>query len=473
MTAAVQSMGHLAQYRFSASQDVWTVARCDKTYPPWSILLTELRRLRGTIGTFECSRAYGHAQKGTRKRALICPHANRGKRADTLEPDAWNGLACVTRTATPTPDSVSRVTPQVPFARRLRRALALLSARAQRPALDRIAALRDDLERLRSDDLGLLRSHVAKMDADQAELAMSVNHVVLEISPSLADIQRLRAEDRAEVTSLLALLRSEAGSQAEAGQPLALAVEAADQAAFYEGFEARFRGSRATVREKLVMYVDDVAELRHGQAPLLDVGPGRCEWLELLKEHEIPAFGVDTNPRFVAIGQELGLDVRLGDALAHLRGLPEGELGAITAFQVVEHIPSEALFDLVSLALRALRPGGTLILETPNPLNLMVGSAQFWIDPSHIRPVHPQFLEYLCINRGFTDVQLRFAHPSDGRQFDVGSSGNHTSDELRRLAETLNHLLFDAMDYAVLAKAPPSHETRESLPTAAHETAAR
>ncbi len=402
--------------------------------------------------------------RGYEKTVAALPHANGGNLADTLSGDVWKRVAGVTRT--PAPDSVSPVTPKVPFTHRLRSALYLLSPRARRDELGKIAAIRDDL--------ALLRSHVAKMDADQSQLAMSVNHVLLDVGPSLAEVRRLRAEDRAELTSLLALLRSEKRPEAGTGESLPLAtVEALDTAAFYEGFEARFRGSRESVRDKLAMYIDDVAELRHGQAPLLDIGPGRCEWLELLKEHDIPAFGVDTNQRFVATGEELGLDVRLGDALAIIRELPDGALGAITAFQVIEHIPSEALFDLAGQALRVLRPGGTLILETPNPLNLMVGSAQFWIDPSHIRPVHPQFLEYLCINRGFTDVQLRFAHPSDGRQFDVGSSGNHTSDELRRLAEALNHLLFDAMDYAVLAKAPSTREAHEDVPTAVRETAAR
>ena len=357
------------------------------------------------------------------------------------------------------------VTRRGQFARRVRSALTLLSPRAQRDVRRGIAAIQEDL--------ALLRSHVAKMDADQSHLAMSVNHALLDLGPNLADLRRLRAEDRAAVTSLLALFRSEAGPRA-ASEPLPLAaVEAVDEAAFYEGFENRFRGSRETVREKLVIYVDDVADLRRAQAPLLDIGPGRCEWLELMKEHEIPAYGVDTNPRFVSIGQELGLDLRLGDALAHLRELPDGTLAAITAFQVVEHITSEALFDLVGQALRVLRPGGTLVLETPNPLNLMVGSAMFWIDPSHIRPVHPQFLEYLCINRGFTDVKVRFAHSSDAQQFHVGSSDSRAPDEIRRLAETLNHLLFEAMDYAVVAKAPLSHDAREGLPTAVRETAAR
>jgi O-antigen chain-terminating methyltransferase len=39
-------------------------------------------------------------------------------------------------------------------------------------------------------------------------------------------------------------------------------------------------------------------------------------------------------------------------------------------------------------------PGGLLILETPNPENLVVGACTFWYDPTHIRPLPPAMMRF-------------------------------------------------------------------------------
>jgi len=326
--------------------------------------------------------------------------------------------------------------------------LRLLSPGAQREGAARIAALNQQLAAAREEH-ALLRSHVAKMEAEQAELAMAVHHELLAITPGLAEVKRLRAEDRAEVTSLLAVLRRARATKTSRNAGAAAAeIDDVDMAAFYEGFERRFRGTRESVQDKMRPYIDDVRHLRGGDMPLLDVGPGRCEWLELLQREGVPSYGVDVNPRFVEAGRELGLDVRHEDAITHLRSLPPQSLAGVTAFQVMEHLEPAALFDFVAQALRALRPGGLLIMETPNPLNVLVGSAQFWIDPSHVRPIHPEFLEYLCVNRGFDRVELRFANPSAEKS--------------------------EAMDYAVVAVTPPaSPVTTPAEPAAVESSAAK
>jgi len=225
---------------------------------------------------------------------------------------------------------------------------------------------------------------------------------------------------------------------------------------FYRQLEQRFRGSRTHIKALTKVYVDDV---RATGGPVLDIGCGTGEWLELLGEHHIPAYGVDTNAAFAEDNRARGLDVRVGDAVAHLAGLDPGSLGAVTGFHLAEHLDTEVLLRLIDRARVALRPGGLLILETPNPTNVRVGAAQFWIDPTHIRPLHPELLAFMCTQRGFADVEIRPLHPARHFDIDWGEALGLTIEPGSPAAEILEDLR-DAMaggqDYAVLARATES-----------------
>ena len=227
----------------------------------------------------------------------------------------------------------------------------------------------------------------------------------------------------------------------------------------YEDFENAFRGTRDVVRARQKAYVRDIVPLRDQSLPLLDIGCGRGEWLELLRDHGVPAYGVDTNEAFVKANVERRLDARVADALEHLRDVPESSLAAITAFHVIEHLEVETFLDLVDSALRALRPEGLLILETPNPTNLTVGASTFYIDPTHAKPVHPLWLEFTLSARGFVDVDLRYLHRTPERQ--LSPPGVHSPDGvvLRRLVDHANEAFFGPEDYAAFARKPARDET--------------
>jgi SAM-dependent methyltransferase len=223
----------------------------------------------------------------------------------------------------------------------------------------------------------------------------------------------------------------------------------------YGEFETAFRGSRDTVRERQKTYLEDVLPLRSLSAPVVDLGSGRGEWLELLRDHDVSAYGVDTNELFREQNRERGLDVKHEDALAHLRGLPESTLAVLTAFHLIEHLAPEDLIELVDAALRVLRPGGLLILETPNPMNLEVGASTFHIDPTHRKPVHPMWLEFLLTTRGFVDVELRYLNPAPEVQLKVPSAdGGGDPERLRTFVQQANDVLFGPRDYAAIARKP-------------------
>ena len=107
---------------------------------------------------------------------------------------------------------------------------------------------------------------------------------------------------------------------------------------------------------------------------------------------DIAGYGVDINEVVVERCRARGLDVRAADALVHLREVPEGSVRAVTSFHVVEHLSLDTLVQLIDAALVALKAGGLLIFETPNPTNINVGAASFYLDPTHLKPLHPQFL---------------------------------------------------------------------------------
>lgn len=187
-------------------------------------------------------------------------------------------------------------------------------------------------------------------------------------------------------------------------------------AAVYAQFADRFRGSRADVTAKLRPYLVDVQRVLRTETPgprVVDVGCGRAEWLTLLRDEGVRARGVDANADFVAAGLAGGLDVVQGDAVAYLTEADEGSLDLVTAFHLVEHLDTETLLALFEAARHALRPGGCLLLETPDPTNLTMGACNFYLDPTHRSPMPPALTAFLVGASGFADVEIRRLHPDD------------------------------------------------------------
>ena len=176
----------------------------------------------------------------------------------------------------------------------------------------------------------------------------------------------------------------------------------------YVALEDRFRGDRATIEARLSRYLPAVRATPPIQSGglVLDIGCGRGEWLALLGKAGLGARGLDLSHAMVALCKDVGLDAVHGDAVGHLRTLPDGSLAAITAFHVVEHLRFRDLLDLLDEARRVLAPGGLLLFETPNPENLVVGACTFRLDPTHQFPLPPELLRFLAINRGFAHARI-------------------------------------------------------------------
>ncbi len=179
-----------------------------------------------------------------------------------------------------------------------------------------------------------------------------------------------------------------------------------DASETYADFEDVFRGPPDRVKPGLMPYVDLLA----GHDPILDVGCGRGEMLDLLARAGLQASGVDSDAGMVGRARKRGLDVVEGDATEHLRNvIPAGSLGAIFSAQVVEHIPWPALAEFLTASHAALRPGGLFIAETVNPHCLQSLKA-FWLDPTHQHPLFPEAMLVFCRQAGFGRAWVRFTN---------------------------------------------------------------
>lgn len=210
---------------------------------------------------------------------------------------------------------------------------------------------------------------------------------------------------------------------------------------YYPSFEDAFRGGAEEIRERLKAYLPVLRESRAGEPrrPVLDVGCGRGELLQLLADEGREALGVDLNEEMVERSRAAGLKVELADAIAHLRSLPDGSLGAVTAIHVIEHLPLESILSLFEECSRVLAPGGVAIFETPNPENVIVGACNFYMDPTHIRPLHPSTMRFFAEARGLVRVRVDYFRPMSVPE--LGSA---------QASEWFRTHLFGAQDYAVI-----------------------
>ena len=189
-----------------------------------------------------------------------------------------------------------------------------------------------------------------------------------------------------------------------------------NSAGFYRAFEERLRGPRELILQRLTVYLPFVAPFNGLYVPTeaIDLGCGRGEWLELLRQHGIAARGIDLDDDMLQACRERALPVERGDALAHLAGLADASQCLVSGFHFAEHIAFDDLQTLAAEALRVLKPGGLLILETPNPENVLVGAHRFYLDPTHERPLPPLLLSFTAEHAGFARVKtVRLQEPAE------------------------------------------------------------
>ena len=210
---------------------------------------------------------------------------------------------------------------------------------------------------------------------------------------------------------------------------------------YYLAFENRFRGSRKSILkryEKYLTYIDISSVTK-----ALDIGCGRGEWVELLQRHSIDALGVDLNYAMVEDAKRHGVkNIIVKDIFDFLSDSEDESYDLITAFHIIEHIPFNKLLTLLSEIKRVLKPQGKMILETPDPTNLLVSSLTFYNDPTHLHPLPPDVVSFMIEYIGFKKIQVIKLHPFD--------TDMHIKEQSHS-ANMLNNLLFKEQDYMVIS----------------------
>lgn len=279
--------------------------------------------------------------------------------------------------------------------------------------------------------------YVAELQALKVQLEKHIDNLIERLQKSRMDIAQ-------QETRLSRLLE---GSAVTPSAQVQLSHPEQDHLldSLYFSLEDVLRGTPEQIKEEVKVYLP-VLENAGISSDILDVGCGRGEWLQVLREAGFQARGIDTNRILVQQCKELSLDVEEREALEFLASVPDASLNAVTAFHFAEHLPLETLVKFLDEAGRTLKPGGLIILETPNPENLLVGSCNFYLDPTHKNPIPIPTMKLLVEARGFRCEEVLKLHA-------VGSTKIEVKDQL---TSHLNHFLYGPMNYAVVARKPES-----------------
>lgn len=216
----------------------------------------------------------------------------------------------------------------------------------------------------------------------------------------------------------------------------------------YSNFEQRFRGDEIKVKEKLKKYLPIFSSTDH----ILDIGCGRGEFIELLRETDIQAEGIDISESMLRIALDKGLACKKIDSLEYLEQQPDESWGGIFSAQVIEHLTPDYLKDLIIHAYRVLRQDSPILLETVNPLSVFALSNIYYLDITHQKPLHPEFMRYLLESTGFREVNIIYPEELKEEQLEGISPENQLAREFNSNVDKLNKLLYASPIYAVTGK---------------------
>lgn len=300
--------------------------------------------------------------------------------------------------------------------------------------LDLLDDIRRDQEAIRRDLRGDIEAVQRDVQAADAALSSEIAHLRDLIPVAAMRNDALIAALDQKIETLAVRLR-------DAIQPV---VAPTSPDVVYRRLEDALRGSEAHVRADVMPYV------RKAQAPVIDVGCGRGEFLAACRDAGLEARGFDTNERSIADLRARGLDATLSGVPECFAALAAGSVGTVAAMHVVEHLPAELLFALFAESARVLRAGGLLMIETPNAESLLVAASEFWRDPTHLAPRHPAALTVIAREHGFEIDEIRAVHELPAGTRIAILPGDPP--EIQRVIHAVNDRLFAPQDLRLILR---------------------
>jgi O-antigen chain-terminating methyltransferase len=248
-----------------------------------------------------------------------------------------------------------------------------------------------------------------------------------------ADLERIRLDYERLIFSELKTIRQRS-LLAPADAPVALPEPPVELPFDYGRFAERFRGTEEYVKANQQLY----RPIFTGRSNVLDLGCGRGEFLEMMRELGVSAKGIDLSDESVALCKHKGLDAEKADLFAYLENLPEASFGGIFCSQVVEHIEPAELPKMIQLAVSRLERGGVIAIETPNPECLAIFATHFYLDPTHHRPVPHPLLAFYLEEFGVGNIEVRRLSPAA-----------ESMPSLKSLPADFREAFFGGLDYAI------------------------
>ena len=294
--------------------------------------------------------------------------------------------------------------------------------------LTQVRSVANDLSDITERRLNLLDTQMGSATSELADLSKRLEEAEIKFQSrqkEFAAIQRI-------------LLKTPPGKSSSKSKPEDFRAEEIGEVAsqsIYASIENQFRGSEDFLINQQRSYVELIKALPD-KGTVIDLGCGRGEFLSLLSEAGIKAIGVDQDALSISKCEEEGLDVVNDDLLNFLSSLEDRSVRAIVLFQVLEHLSFNDLTKVLVEAYRVLMPGGMLLGETPNGANLSVGGSTFWLDHTHVRPLHPELLSHLADFYGYVNVQVELVSvPQVPWALDTSMAGDSLADAVLGLQE--------------------------------------
>jgi SAM-dependent methyltransferase len=215
---------------------------------------------------------------------------------------------------------------------------------------------------------------------------------------------------------------------------------------FFFQLQGRFQSNVQADATRLEMYRSVIGNLdpKPPDGTWLDIGCGRGKWLRLARDGGNEVIGVDSNRAAIEQCREGGFQVTECDALEFLRSADDESFAVISAFHVLEHCPFEYCLNLVYQIARTLKPGGVFLIETPHAGNLLMAAEQFWMDPTHNRPIPLPLMEFLFEYCGIGVVHRFEVNPR--------AESEHLPFRELEVVNRLDQLLYGSQDYAMMGR---------------------
>jgi 2-polyprenyl-3-methyl-5-hydroxy-6-metoxy-1,4-benzoquinol methylase len=249
------------------------------------------------------------------------------------------------------------------------------------------------------------------------------------------EVAKVRREYERVIHEELRIVRQRAAQMSPPAPVPAIAPPAAPEIRFdYGRFAERFRGSEEYVRKSIQFYRPRF----ENRCPVLDIGCGRGEFLEMMRDAGIAARGIDLSEESVARCRQKGLEAEQADLFAYLHELPGRSLGGIFCAQVIEHLPPSSLPEMIQLASEKLSTDGLLAIETPNPECLAIFASHFYLDPTHTRPVPHPLVSFYMEESGLGQIEVQRLSPAV-----------ESMPALASLPEDFRDAFFGGLDYAI------------------------